>query len=125
MNNILYSKIMEALSQMPPETGGILGCKDDRLTCFYYDERGSRSEKRYTPDVDTLNQQIWTWQANDIAFAGIVHSHWTNEQLSAQDLRYARQVVRAFGYPIWMGVYVYTTKKLYMYRVSEDDIESM
>lgn len=125
MDYILYKEITETLSKIPPEAGGILGRKDDRITCFYYDEKGSRSEKRYTPDIDTLNQQIWTWQANDIAFAGIVHSHWTNEQLSAQDLRYARQVVHAFGYPICMGVYVYTTKKLYMYRVSEDAVEIM
>lgn len=125
MDSVLYKEIIEALNQMPPETGGILGRKDDKLTCFYYDERGSRSEKRYTPDVDTLNEQIGMWQENDIAFAGIVHSHWTNEQLSAQDLRYARQVVHAFGYPVWMGVYVYTTKRLYMYLVSEDEVETM
>ena len=119
MKEDIYKEIHRALSAMPPETGGILGSRDGQILSFYFDEKGSCSEKQYVPDVDTLNRQIQMWQKEEIEFAGIVHSHWENEQLSAQDLRYAREVVRAFGYAILMGVYVYNTGKLFLYEVSE------
>lgn len=115
--NELYDEICEALSCMPPETGGILGRKNGKITCFYYDSAGSRSENCYIPDVDVLNQQILNWKKNNIEFAGIVHSHWENEELSAQDFRYGRQIARAFGRDIVMGVYVYYTKKLFLYDI--------
>lgn len=125
MNRVLYDQICEKLSLKVPETGGILGSQDGEIKAFFYDVKGSHSEKCYIPDVRSLNRQIVKWSEEGIDFAGIVHSHWEHAELSAQDLRYARQVARTFGKEIFMGVFVYNTRQLYIYNVSEEKVVSM
>ncbi len=125
MDQSLNEKICKKMSSRIPETGGILGSRNGEIKDFFYDEKGSCSGKYYIPDTECLNYQIKKWQKENIDFAGIIHSHWEREELSAQDIRYARQVIQAFGKEILMGVFVYNTGKLYMYIVSEENIVLM
>ena len=122
MDKTLKDIICKKLSEKVPETGGILGSREGKLQAFFYDEKGSCSKKCYIPDVECLNRQIKKWNEDGLEFAGIVHSHWDKKELSAQDIRYARQVVRVFGRDIIMGVFVYNVGQLYLYKVSEEKV---
>ena len=48
----------------------------------------------YCPNVYLLNQMInENWKQNNIEFAGFVHSHLNNIEISQQDIKYAKSIL--------------------------------
>ncbi|MGM9640596.1 MAG: hypothetical protein ACI3V3_04445 [Faecousia sp.] len=93
----VYAKIVENCPVVPPEVGGILGCRDDVICEFVLDEGNSCMERAvYTPRTDFLNACIAAWSKQQIHFCGIFHSHlpWENT-LSSADKAYFREVLGA------------------------------
>lgn len=89
----VYLKILDCYSVPPPESGGILGMKND-VVCQYYHDNSNIEERAaiYVLDVVTLNQKIDEWQKIGVEFAGIIHSHMLGQNtLSLGDIEYIKQ----------------------------------
>ena len=81
----------------PPEVGGIIGGRDDIITCYFAD-KGSKENcyDSYYPSTDLLNEQIAVWQSRGIEFYGIYHTHFAGDDgLSCSDRRYIVNIMQA------------------------------
>lgn len=92
----VYEKILNSYPLVPPENGGIIGCKDGIICKYFHDNSSNITDKAvYCPDVDTLNDIIDKWGECGVEFAGIVHSHRTDESsLSINDKEYIRSLFK-------------------------------
>lgn len=93
----VYQNLLKSYNPVPPENGGIMGIKDG-VICDYVHDCGIAISDRavYVPDVDFLNSVIEKWAAEEINFAGIVHSHLpTQKRLSQADTEYIKSVFSA------------------------------
>lgn len=91
----LYRHIVKMISDVPPETGGILGEHNDVICVAEFDS-GEIQRNRYTyvPNVDRLNKVISQWISEGIRFAGIFHSHpGKQEDLSIADKAYIQKIM--------------------------------
>lgn len=85
-------EIIEALGKRPVESGGIIGCKNGCICAFIVDD-SYFSQYEYRPDVAFLNGEIQKWNAEGIAFCGIVHSHlYGLDKPSESDRVYAQRL---------------------------------
>lgn len=93
----VYNKILFDTPKLPPESGGILGGYDGKVTLFVSDKGKSLSSSyKYEPNTELLNTTINNWLNNDVEFMGIYHSHPKNcEKLSVADIEYINQVMRS------------------------------
>ena len=92
----IFSEIVNIKTDISVEIGGILGGDGDVVRIHYLD-RGLQSGRvcSYTPDVTLLNAIIAEWQANDIQFMGIYHTHFHDVQtLSEGDIRYIHKIMK-------------------------------
>ena len=69
-----YDDFISTVSQLPIESGGIIGAVDD-VVCAYYIDKINYNEDTYKPDADLLNDKIQQWQKLDVEFYGIFHTH--------------------------------------------------
>jgi len=94
-----YAEIIESCPAVPPEVGGILGCRDG-IICEYvldFNEKAAFTEQAvYIPRTDFLNAHIAAWARDQIRFCGMFHSHlpWERE-LSCGDREYIRTLLLA------------------------------
>lgn len=97
--NSVLSEINAAISDIPPETGGILGSTDgDIIDRLVMDHPAEIPAKRcaYAPNTDFLNQCIGQWQESRIAFRGIFHTHFGSVRtLSCSDVKYINAIMAA------------------------------
>lgn len=92
----IYRKLISETPVPPPETGGILGRQADVVTQYFPDCGNSPFPAHYRPDVMKLNRVIAGWQAEEIAFCGIYHSHYPcDTALSEEDCLYIRKIMGA------------------------------
>ncbi len=91
----VYNILLKSYSNTFDESGGILGGQNGIIKYFEFDEGiGSKSIGKYYPNVNKLNCQIDLWQENNIAFYGIIHSHFQSDpSLSDGDKVYIRQIM--------------------------------
>ena len=92
----VFKEIMES-PVPPPEVGGIIGGRDDIITCYFAD-KGSKENcyDSYYPSTDLLNEQIAVWQSRGIEFYGIYHTHFAGDDgLSCSDRRYIVNIMQA------------------------------
>ncbi|MCL2354401.1 MAG: hypothetical protein FWC68_00625 [Oscillospiraceae bacterium] len=91
----IYDEIIIKCLNMPIETGGILGGRNNIVSSFVFDiGLDNSSIQHYFPNIDKLNACLMYWQSNDIQFYGIVHSHLQKERkLSIGDLQYIRTIM--------------------------------
>ncbi len=78
-----------------PETGGIIGCKNNIITS-YYPDKGINNNRAdcYQPSTSLLNEILVTWINQKIQFCGIYHSHYEGDiQLSVGDLKYIKNIL--------------------------------
>lgn len=90
-----FDKIMASYPNVPPENGGILGSKNGIL-CEYIHDKSLQSydEAIYVPDIVFLNKCIERWKTNNVAFAGMIHSHKRGEEaLSTGDLQFIKKIM--------------------------------
>ena len=94
--NVLNS-ICAIVSDIPPETGGILGEQSGVIVIVEFDE-GIQNQRmcNYSPNVNKLNQVIQLWKKQGIDFCGIFHTHYFGvETLSAGDTSYIEQIMES------------------------------
>lgn len=94
----VYSAILKSVGKLPPESGGILGGRedDDFVTHFHFDSNAQCSTASYTPDLKTLGNLFRDWNSEGVRFMGVVHSHpFGYRHLSIGDLSYAREIIEA------------------------------
>lgn len=117
---IVYDEIMRTIGSIPPETGGILGMKDNCISSFYYDEYGSGTDNTYIPDFKRINDVLQMWNLSGIEFAGIIHSHPSDMRLlSYADIRYAVQIMNENDLSeLYFPLVMPDTKELLFYKVS-------
>ena len=90
----VYDELLRACPKLPPETGGLIGGRNDIITAFMLDRPGAHG--RYAPDVNILNKTIAEWQERDISFYGLWHSHCTGgDELSTPDIIYIKKIMQA------------------------------
>ncbi len=92
----IFKEIIES-PVPPPEVGGIIGGKNDIVTCYFAD-KGSKENcyDSYYPSTDLLNDQIAKWQDSGIDFYGIYHTHFAGDDgLSCSDRRYIVNIMQA------------------------------
>lgn len=91
-----YSLILSCVPKVPPETGGILGGKNQIISHCVFD-RGSDDSNGYdiyAPNTKLLNRTILQWAETNIEFYGIFHSHFSDGSLlSNGDKRYITKIM--------------------------------
>lgn len=94
----VYKQMLES-PDIPPETGGVLGMKNNssiiEKICFI-ENRFSDSSGVFLPDTYKANEIISNWMKNGIRFAGMFHSHalqWP--ELSRADKDYIVTIMQA------------------------------
>ena len=92
----VYDRLVNLTAPVPPETGGILGGKEDTIA-FYQSDTGNPDAKYpdiYFPNTAFLNRCIAQWQTRGISLLGIYHSHSINADcLSNGDKEYIRTIM--------------------------------
>lgn len=93
---LLY-EIMAGLPKQLPETGGIIGGKDEIVTEYWLDSyNDNKSLCRYIPNVNEMNCIIKEWTSRKIEFLGMFHTHYFGvKTLSEGDLIYIKSIIRA------------------------------
>lgn len=101
INNIIHIR-RETLDEMffsikrySYETGGIIGVDyGGVISAFQFDKTCNFSPFEYCPNVDFLDRVInKKWAKRNIEFAGFVHSHIDNCEISYQDIKYSREIL--------------------------------
>ena len=92
----VLNEIFLSIRKYNYEMGGIIGVnKRGAISAFQFDETLSSNPFEYRPNVDFLNQVInEEWAKQNIEFVGFVHSHLNNDDLSLQDIIYARDILK-------------------------------
>ena len=91
-----HDLILSCIPKVPPETGGILGGKNQIISRCVFDQGSENSNGYdiYAPNTKLLNQTILQWAETDIEFYGIFHSHLSNGNLlSNGDKRYITKIM--------------------------------
>ena len=93
----IFSSICNTLKRFQFETGGIIGANEHGvISVFQFDDIKKPRYYEYYPNINFLNKIInEEWQSNKITFAGFVHSHLHNSEISKQDIEYARQIIES------------------------------
>ena len=86
----VIDSIRQGVSNIPPESGGILGGRNDVVTNICLDKGIlGKHPCSYTPDTRFLNQKINQWAETGIQFMGMFHVHFGGtERLSDGDKEY-------------------------------------
>lgn len=90
----IYYKILFDTPALPPESGGIIGGKNNIISLFYADLGVKSNENEYCPDISKLNSIISQWSNQGIEFYGIYHSHYSSGTvLSINDKKYISKIL--------------------------------
>ena len=96
INKNVFDKICNSLGRFNYETGGVLGMVNDTVVEFEFDTYSSHELYEYYPTTELFENIINdVWISADISFCGIVHSHLHNNKLSAQDISYCQEIIKA------------------------------
>lgn len=94
----VLEKIIWSVPCVPPETGGILGGRDNIITEVIFDPGGGTSNGYdiYAPDVKMLTQAIQKWRNEKVAFYGMFHTHFPEgRELSKGDECYISDIMKS------------------------------
>lgn len=76
MTQAAFDAILASVGSQRPEQGGALGMNADNvITHFYFDKEASVSGGSYSPANHQITEVIRAWEADEIHFCGIIHSH--------------------------------------------------
>lgn len=89
-------EILDSIGSHSIESGGIIGYKNDNICSFIFDDSFT-SQYEYRPNVEYLNNEIEKWNAGDISFCGIVHSHLYGFNFPSESDRLYAQKLFTYG----------------------------
>lgn len=112
---------LRQLPDGPPESGGILGGRDQTVTDIVLDKgRIGGRPCSYTPDVAFLNREIKRWAEKGLRFMGVFHVHFGGaEALSEGDRNYIARIMDAMpeGYDrLYFPVVVMPERRVVAYQ---------
>lgn len=92
----IYEQLLR-LPAVPPETGGILGSREEGIDRMVIDtNQTSGYNGIYILDISFLNHCIGKWADEGIRFMGMFHTHAPNwPDLSMEDRKYIQQIMKA------------------------------
>ena len=96
----IYNALMNNYPSFPPEVGCIIGSQNGIIMTFIFDNGVKVSANTYTPNTEFLNDTISKWQENEIDFAGLIHSHYKDINLSNSDIESINKIM--FNMPQWV-----------------------
>lgn len=117
----ILEQILNEQPDLPPESGGIIGGSDSAVTIHFKDDgiTGGRT-CCYQPNIVLLNDVIQQWQAKDLEFMGIYHSHFFGvKTLSEGDKTYIKIILQNmpdFINYLYFPVVVMPDKELVCYK---------
>lgn len=99
INKDCFKSIASTIAILPPETGGMLGYKQNNHICaFVFDSNSKSSEEFYIPNVGFLNAKLIEWRKKSISFGGFIHSHLRDRKLlSNSDIEYSVKVMSSLN----------------------------
>lgn len=119
----IIDTINNSISGVPPETGGILGSRNNELVDEIVMDLPDSTNTRpcsYFPNVDFLNRNIESWQNNCIFFMGVFHTHFAGvKSLSIGDKKYINVIINAMPPQIdtlYFPVFVLPDRELICYK---------
>ncbi len=131
---ITKKNLLNLLQRLPeelPETGGIIGGKNEEITEYWIDKTALKEKNmcRYTPDVDAINEQIRKWNQNNIVFLGIFHTHYFGVRtLSKGDIEYMYKIMRVMPSSVdvlYFPIIVFPEKEMVLYAIKNQTMEIM
>ena len=126
-----YDDILKSLLNKRPEQGGIIGgSKGTIIDNFYYDENPTCSSiSSYIPNTRKLNEIINdVWKNKNIEFIGVIHSHLINNEISDDDMDFAKAILSSSSEIeyVLMGIctldYLYNLKEFSWYQVFQEQV---
>lgn len=121
-----YEEIMKMVNPIPPESGGILGSRDDMIVATFYD-KGIKTEKMcsYIPNVNLLNDIIAKWNEENIVFSGIFHTHYFGVRtLSCGDRNYIEKIMMSMPNEVselYFPIIVMPQKEMIVYKAIKSE----
>ena len=93
----VHNRLIETCIPVPPETGGIIGGRNNIISIFEFDKLSDNiSNNSYKPNTVYLNEVINLWEKNNIEFYGVFHSHYSGGNvLSVPDKEYILRIMKA------------------------------
>ena len=98
--NITSDILNFIISEVPiqkKEMGGLLGYDKNRTIVSTILDRGLHKDTHdytYYPNIPLFNKTISEWAENDISFAGIFHTHYSDQaDLSTADIIYIEKIL--------------------------------
>lgn len=123
----ISAEIHSFLSDSIIEKGGVIFTNGDNTIVKFTPDLYSCNctETSYTPDTKKLSEIINnTVSDGKLFFAGFVHSHPNNSNLSDEDIAYVRKVLSAIQSPsLICGIFDITKNILKLYRIYPYKIE--
>lgn len=94
--NETLNEILNQMPLVPPEAGGIIGGKEERVSLWKYDSGYPQKGCAYCPNVNFLNEVIAAWLDKGYDFMGILHVHFGGSKgLSNSDKQYIEKIMKA------------------------------
>ena len=91
----VLNTIIASTPLVPPESGGILGGRNNLISCYVMDNRDDVDAGAiYVPDTAVLNRAIREWKQEEIELYGLYHTHFANGlTLSSGDKVYIAKIM--------------------------------
>lgn len=124
--NEILKEILQQMPLVPPEAGGIIGGKEERICCWEYDKGYFGKGCSYSPNVNFLNEVIAEWIDKGYDFMGILHVHFGGSKgLSNSDKKYIEKIMKAmpsFIEKLYFPIVVQPEKQLISYVAYQNSL---
>lgn len=96
----VYDYIINNVTRLNSESGGILGADSHGVVCAVMLDNGIEDKDIphccYYPNIDLLNNCIFEWSVKEIIFAGLFHTHFSDKgSFSDDDLKYINEIMNS------------------------------
>lgn len=125
----IYKEILSNVRTHLPETGGMLGGRENMVNKIIMDEGVPQQETKcsYVPNVALFNEKIREWKEQGVEFLGIFHTHfWSVSTLSQGDKEYIKNILRVMPpnkKKLYFPIVVFPEKKIVSYYCMYEDDE--
>ncbi|MBQ7122110.1 MAG: Mov34/MPN/PAD-1 family protein [Clostridia bacterium] len=96
----IYDGLLFSVPVAPPETGGLIGGKNETIRFFeIVDGDNSEDKAFFSPNIEAVGLVLSHWNDRNIEFLGFFHTHpYCCPNLSFEDKEYAKQIMRTVSY---------------------------